>query len=481
MLKLLRAQPRAFHMIFTIELWERFGFYTVQGILIMYFVKDLGFSEAQSFYTFGAFFALVYGLVAVGGYLGDHVLGTKRTIVLGLILLALGYLALAVTDKQHVFLALGLICVGNGVFKANPCNLLSKCYQSYDPRLHSGFTLYYMSINIGSMGSLLIGPALSSHYGYAYAYFVSFVGLMLGLATYGFQRKVVKDINTPVDLAAVSVKVWGLIGCGVVLLTFFCAFLLQHHYFARTTLWLIIFAVLMMYFYAMYYEAPAVRKRMGVTLFLMLEAIIFFVLYQQMPTSLNLYGVHQVRSTLLGIHIDPQSFQALNPIWIVVMSPVLAMIYNKLHEKRIAFAIPYKFAFGMILSGFSFSLLFFSRYLHDSQGMVSAAWLIASYFFQSTGELFVSGLGMAMVAELVPQRMTGFVMGVWFLSSSVAGFIGASVASFTALPKDLQPGLPSLLIYTKAFLCIGIVTLLLGIVLWLLAKPLTRLIEQKSP
>jgi POT family proton-dependent oligopeptide transporter len=480
MLKLLRAQPRAFQMIFMIELWERFGFYTVQGILILFFVKVLGFSEAESFYTFGAFFALVYGLVAVGGYLGDHVLGTKRTMVLGLVLLALGYLALALTDKQHVFLALGLICVGNGVFKANPCNLLSKCYLAYDTRLHSGFTLYYMSINIGSIASLIIGPALSSRYGYAYAYFVSFVGLMLGLATYGLQRNVVKDINTPADSSDVSVKVWGLILSGVVLATFLCAYLLQHLFIARTTLWMIIIIALTLYFYTMYHETPPVRKRMTVVLILMLEAIIFFVLYQQMPTSLNLYAVHQIRSTLLGVQIDPQSFQALNPIWIIVMSPVLAIVYNKLHEKRISFSIPYKFAFGMLLSGLSFGLLFFSRYLHDSQGMVSAAWLIASYFFQSTGELFVSGLGMAMVAELVPQRMTGFVMGMWFLSSSVAGFIGASVASLTALPNNLQPGLPSLMIYTEAFLYIGVMTLILGVVLWLLAKPLSGLIEERS-
>jgi POT family proton-dependent oligopeptide transporter len=115
MLTLFREQPRAFHMIFMLELWERFGFYTVQGVLTLYFIRYLGYSDTESYYTFGAYSALVYGMVVIGGYLGDRVLGTKRTIVLGLVVLAAGYSSLAITDKQHVFLALGLICVGNGL------------------------------------------------------------------------------------------------------------------------------------------------------------------------------------------------------------------------------------------------------------------------------------------------------------------------------------------------------------------------------
>ena len=133
------------------------------------------------------------------------------------------------------------------------------------------------------------------------------------------------------------------------------------------------------------------------------------------------------------------------------MSPVLAMLYHKLQQRGLAFSIPYKFAVGMLCCGFSFTLLYFARYLHDNGGMVSSWWLVASYFFQSTGELFVSALGVAMVAELVPVHITGFVMGMWFLTSSIAGFVGASVASLTALPATVKPGMESLVIYTKVF------------------------------
>jgi len=218
--------------------------------------------------------------------------------------------------------------------------------------------------------------------------------------------------------------------------------------------------------------------RMMVALILMLEAIVFFVLYQQMPTSLNLFAVHNVTPTLFGFSIDPQSFQALNPIWILSLSPVLAIFYNQLNKRGVSFLIPYKFAAGMLCCGVSFSLLFFARFLHSEMGMVSSGWLIASYFFQSLGELFVSALGVAMVAELVPVNITGFVMGMWFLTSSIAGFVGASVASLTSLPAYIQPGVESLHIYTNVFACIGLVTLGIGMFMWLMASWLSAYIKQ---
>ncbi|KTC76890.1 oligopeptide:H+ symporter [Legionella brunensis] len=478
MLALFRAQPRAFHMIFMLEIWERFGFYTVQGILTLYFIKFLGFSDTAAYYTFGAFSALVYGMVSLGGYLGDNILGTKRTIVLGLITLALGYFSLAITDKEHVFLALGLVCVGNGLFKANPSSLLAKCYEENDPRLHGGFTLYYMAINLGSTVALFVGPALSSAYGYSYAYFVSFIGLILGLANYWFQRQQVVNINTASDTKIIKLWQWLLVIAGIVIVTMISAYLLQHVMLAKNLVWVIVTLVVIVYFFYMRKENKASFMRMLVAFILMLEAIVFFTLYQQMPTSLNLFAVNNVTPMMFGIRIDPQSFQALNPIWIITMSPVLALFYNKLHHRGIAFPIPYKFAVGMFSCGISFALLYFARYFHNDLGVVSSWWLVASYFFQSTGELLVSALGVAMVAELVPAKIAGFVMGMWFLTSAIAGFIGASVASFTALPQHITPGVESLMIYTKVFACIGLVTLGIGLVMLLTAKYLNHYIKR---
>lgn len=474
MMSLFRDQPRAFHMIFMLEIWERFGFYTVQGILVLYFVRFLGFDDTQAYFTFGAFSALVYGMVSLGGYLGDKVLGTRRTIVVGLITLAAGYLFLALANKTTVFLALGLVCVGNGLFKANPSSLLSRCYEPNDLRLHSAFTLYYMAINLGSTVSLFLGPFLAHQYGYFYAYGASFIGLLLGLANYYFQRELIKPISTLSDGKVIRIWQWLLILAGIALATISSSWLLQHVMIARTLVWVITGLVMVIYFVSMCYETKTSGLRMLVAFILMVEAVIFFTLYQQMPTSLNLFAVNNVNPVLFGISLDPQSFQALNPIWIISMSPVLAAFYLRLNQRNILFTIPYKFATGMLCCGLSFSLLFFARFVHDDQGMVSSWWLVASYFFQSIGELLVSALGVAMVAELVPNHMTGFVMGMWFLTSSIAGFVGASVASFTALPVNVAPGMDSLMIYTNVFAIIGVVTLVIGGFMWLMAGCLTR-------
>lgn len=480
MLSLFREQPRAFYMIFMLELWERFGFYTVQGLLTLYFIRHLGYSETQSYYTFGAFSALVYGMVVIGGYLGDKILGTKRTIVLGLVVLAAGYCSLALTDKAHVFFALGLICVGNGLFKANPSNLLAKCYEKDDPRLHGGFTLYYMAINLGSMVALFAGPFIASRYGYSYAYFLSAIGLVMGLANYWFQHHCVAHINTDADKRVISPGYWLLVLFGVTMFTAGCAYLLQHVMLAKNLLWLVTASVLLAYGLLMKKENHQVRMKMLVAFILMVEAVLFFTLYQQMPTSLNLFAVNNVIPDFFGMTIDPQSFQALNPIWIILMSPVLAAVYRGVHRKKLKFAIPYKFALGMSMCGISFLLLYFSRYFYTDNGMVSSWWLIISYLFQSLGELLVSALGVAMVAELVPASVGGFVMGMWFLTSAVAGFIGASVASYTALPATTKPGIDSLLIYTDVFACIGIITLLISLAMWLLAPRLNRYISGQS-
>lgn len=476
MLHLFQEQPRAFRMIFMLELWERFGFYTVQGILTLYLMRYLGFSDVTAYYTFGAYSALVYGLVVIGGYLGDKILGTKRTLVLGLIVLIFGYLSLAITDKQHAFLALGFICIGNGLFKANPSNLLAKCYEEQDPRLHGGFTLYYMAINLGSMFALLIGPAIASKYGYSPAYMLSALGLGLGLLNYGLYHRHLTSIQTGADARIIPWWQWFLIGGCIVLAAEGAAYLLQQVDLARNLLLAIVFIVTLSYFYVLSKANNIIRKKMVVALILMIEAIIFFTLYQQMPTSLNLYAVNNVMPNILGISLDPQSFQALNPIWIIVMSPVLASIYRKLHQKNIGCTVPYKFAFGMTMCACSFLILYCSRYFYNAQGQVASFWLIISYLFQSLGELLVSALGVAMVAELVPASIAGFVMGMWFLTTAIAGFVGASVAAFTALPLSMKPGVQSLMIYTHVFAYIGVITLIIAMVMWCTAPLLNRYI-----
>ncbi|HJO95408.1 MAG TPA: oligopeptide:H+ symporter [Victivallales bacterium] len=473
-------QPKAFYMIFFLEFWERFGFNGFNGILALFFVKSLGFSETMSFATFGTFSALVFGLMPIGGYIGDKILGTKRTIVLGAFVLMSGYFFLAFTDANTVFYALAVICVGNGFFKANPSSLLSNFYAKEDSRLHSAFTMYYMAINIGSFIAILLLPPIAAHYGWHAAFFISGIGLIFALLNFLLMRKTVMNVNVNADSKKFNVFTLLFIVVGGALVVLLCSYLLIHISLAHLILWGICAVVTIMFFKYTFKEHGIVRRKMLVAFILMLEAVIFFTLYQQMPTSLNFFAIHNVNCNVFGFHINPQSFQSLNCFWIIIMSPILAFFYNRFGLKKKDMSISAKFAFGMTLCAISFTLLYFARYYHTSTGLVSPWWLIASYFFQSTGELLISALGLAMVAQLVPNKIVGFIMGMWFLTTAVSGVTGGIVASLTAPPVGVTESLQTLGIYTHVFLEIGIITTVIAIIMWFTYPLLNRYIYAEN-
>ena len=409
-------QPKAFYLIFSIELWERFGYYGLQGIMAVYLVKQLGMSEADSITLFSSFSALVYGLVAIGGWLGDKVLGTKRVIMLGAIVLAIGYglVAWSGHDAAVVYMGMATIAVGNGLFKANPSSLLSTCYNKDDPRLDGAFTMYYMSINIGSFFSMLATPWLAAKFGWS--------------------------------VAGIARAVLGVVALGIVVIFAKEAFAMQ----------------------------GAARRKMIVAFILMLEAIIFFVLYSQMPTSLNFFAIRNVEHSILGIAFEPEQYQALNPFWIMIGSPILAAIYNKMGDRL---PMPHKFAIGMVLCSGAFLVLPLGTKFATDAGIVSVNWLILSYALQSIGELMISGLGLAMVAQLVPQRLMGFIMGSWFLTTAGAAIIAGKIANLMAVPENVTDPLVSLNVYGTVFMQIGIATAVIAVLMLLTAPKLNRMTQ----
>ena len=176
----------------------------------------------------------------------------------------------------------------------------------------------------------------------------------------------------------------------------------------------------------------APRRKMIVAFLLMVEAIVFFVLYSQMPTSLNFFAIRNVEHSILGLAFEPEQYQALNPFWIMIGSPILAAIYNKMGDRL---PMPHKFAIGMVLCSGAFLVLPLGAKFASDAGIVSVNWLILSYALQSIGELMISGLGTAMVAQLVPQRLMGFIMGSWFLTTAGAAIIAGKIANLMAVRR----------------------------------------------
>ncbi|OWY39843.1 dipeptide/tripeptide permease A [Xenophilus sp. AP218F] len=472
-------QPKPFYLIFSIEFWERFGFYGLQGILAVYLVKALGLREADSFTLFSSFIALVYGLVAVGGWLGDKVLGTKRTIMLGALVLTAGYAMVTASadNLMLLYLGMGTVAVGNGLFKANPSSLLSKCYEENDPRLDGAFTMYYMAINIGSLLSMLATPWLADRFGYAHAFALSVAGMLFTVLNFLFMRSWVKDYGSPADFKTPKLSTWIAVLAGVALFCVLAALLLKHEMIAKLVLAALSIGIIAIFAKETFLLQGAERKKMIVAFVLMLQATVFFVLYNQMPLSLNFFAIHNVTHDLLGVPVQPEQFQSLNPFWIMLASPLLALCYNKLGNRL---PMPHKFAIGMVLCAGAFLVLPLGAKYANAQGMVSSNWLVLSYLLQSIGELLISGLGLAMVAQLVPQRLMGFIMGAWFLTSAASSVIAGWVAGLTAAPENVTDPLATLAIYSDVFTQIGLVTAGIA-VLTILAAPWLHRMTLEQP
>ncbi|MGF1739610.1 dipeptide/tripeptide permease DtpA [Vibrio profundum] len=476
-------QPKPFYLIFSIEFWERFGFYGMQVILTVYLVQILGMSESVSFVLFGAFNALVYGYTAAGGWIGDKVLGTKRTITLGAITLAIGYvlLGLSTAGAHHstsiIYIAMSVIAVGNGLFKANPSSLLAKAYDENDPRLDGAFTMYYMAVNMGSFISMILTPIVAAKMGYGLAFGVSAVGLAITIVNFIFCQRILKGLGSPADSKKLNMTKFAAVIAGSVAMCFVSAYLLQHLSVAHIMLAIAGLVIVGLYMKDAFSLSGVERSKMLVAFVLMLQGVVFFVLYFQMPTSLNFFAIHSVTHDVFGIAVEPEQFQALNPMWIMLASPLLAMIYGKLGEKL---SMPFKFAIGMVLCAISFLVLQWSTHFGNTNGVVNSDWLVASYAFQSIGELLVSGLGLAMVAQLVPQRMMGFAMGLWFLTTATASVLAGWVAGLTAAPKNITDPQQILHTYGHVFGQIGWATAAIAVVTFIIAPKLTKICQAKS-
>jgi len=441
-----------------IEFFERFGFYTMQGILVLFLIKTKHYSATEAYHIYGVFFALVYAFVGFGGWCGDKFLGARNTILLGLGMMDLGYWGLSLGSDDFFFPALSAVCIGNALFKANPANLLGRSYADDPQKLHAAFTLFYMSVNIGALLALIVGPFLSSRFNYHYAFGASALGLMLAMMFVLIHSNRLESHQT----SAVKSWQWLVIMSITLGLWFLIAHLMMYYNLVQTALKVLISLVLLIYCFFMHQETPQAQKRLWAVLILMLEAVVFFTLYNQMPTSINLYAILHVKAEVFGQSFDPQSFQALNPLCIILWSPLLAKVYRQQN-----WSIFSKFAMGMISCGLSYLTLYLSHFFADAQLQISGLWLVFSYIFQSLGELLVSALGLAMVAELVPASWMGVVMGMWFLTSAVSGFTGAKLASYVSIPKDIEASSLSLLQFSQLFGGIAMVVFAIGLLMWL--------------
>lgn len=482
-----RHPNRAFLVLFCVEIWERFGYYGMGSLLVLYMVQQRGFSDARAYFIWGAFSALVYSMPMLGGYLGDRVLGLRRTLVLGAVTLGLGYLLLSVPLDATLFPAMGLIALGNGLFKVNPNNLVSRLHEGEHSKLDVLFTVYYVSLQLGAFVSILLLPWIKDHSNWVIslgplrfdswhlAFGVSAIGLTLGLFNYGAFRSYLRPYGAEPDFKPLKARVLAPVLAACLLIAALLAEIIRHR--AAAVVVVALFALLMVSVFAhlLVTGERSGRNRVIACIVFTLISIIWAIYNQQIYTSLTLFALRNVSHTLLGLHVAAAQFQDLNQFWLAVLALPLAGLYVRLgRTRRGDFSISSKYAAGLYLLAAAF-LLYAAGGVTARDGVSSPWWLVAGYGAQSLGELLISALSFSMVSQLVPRRSRGIIMGGWFLGMGLSNYAGGAIAGLASIPAGVTSAVETLPLYTHLFTGLGIGALVAALIATLLVPWLNRL------
>lgn len=477
-----QKQPRGLYLLFFTELWERFGFYMVQTILVLYMSQGLQYSDSSAYLLYGAFSSMLYLSPVFGGYIADQYIGFRQSIVLGGILFMVGYAVMAIPDQRALFLGLSIVILGNGFFKPNVSSIVGELYTLEDPRRDGGFTLFYMGINIGSLIPPIFAGALVAAYTWGAGFLLASLGMVVALITFlvGKSRLgkagAVRNQRYLARSQGYKVGFYMLLSLGIIVSVGILHLILYHP--KETNLILIIasLGVISVVFYYIYKEKLENRRRMIASIILIVISVGFWAVYNQTYTSLMLFAERNMEKDLLGFTIDAEFTQFFNPFFIIVLSPILSRLWVRLDASGLNPSTPMKFSVATLFMAAGFLVLGLGVMLfHTAGGKASPWWLILSYFLQTIGELLISPIGLAMVTKLTPKRLVGMMMGVWFLTQSAAYAIGGGLATISDVPKKMDSE-ASLEIYSHAFFIYGAIALVLAILSFVLVPFLKNLI-----
>lgn len=493
------THPKALFVLFFAEMWERFSYYGMRALLVLYMTKVLfidlaqNVAETQAYGIYGSYTAMVYLFPVLGGLVADKLLGFKKTIIWGGLLMSLGHFTLALQGIEGLegnmpffFAALALIIVGNGFFKPNISSFLGTFYETDDPRKDGAFSIFYMGVNIGSFLATLtcgyVGQKINWHYGFGLAG----IGMVLGLIVFYISAKtnLLKGKGgVPEEVVKENRKFLGMKpDIGVYLLSFLaipvCAYMLDLDEAMSVAM---IAISLLIVGYLVYKALTAKNKKEGqrllVVVVLFFFHAVFWALFEQAGGSLTIFADKNVDRMVGGTLIPASIFQSLNPLFIILLAPLFSWIWIKLNKAGKEPSTPMKFVLGLAQLALGFAIIVLgARFFAGSDGLVPILFLAVMYLFHTTGELSLSPIGLSMVTKLSPAKIVGFVMGAWFLSIALANKMAGLIGTLTTSEEvsDATPATETLNIYSDTYLIWGVGVVGAAAFLLLLLVPLLR-------
>lgn len=464
-------QPPVFNLAFFTTMCERFGFYVLSFVLVLFAKSEFGFSDVEAFALYAIFTALAYLATALGGYLADNIIGIRRCLIMGLIFESAGLLLLVLKTRDVFPVALSLLIIGVGLFKTAPTHLLGRSYKENDPRIDSGFTLFYMSINIGTLISSLLMGAIQRYYGWQATFFLGGAGILIGLLLYILMREAARECDSEVGQRKLSLKKWLYFFAGIIVAIIAFSYFIWHALVAYGFYIVAGISVLSYFIYEIIKSSKEDKLKIISCLSLILMGLVFYTLYQQAYTSIVLFINRSVERNVFGIEIPTIAYFSLNAVWVIILGPILAWLYNYLGKKGKDLSVTLKFPIGLLVTTFCFFSLNLGSYFANELGMVSSIWIVLAYFFYTLGEMLVGALGVAMITHIAPKRMYGIMMGSWFFfGMSLSAVLSGKLADIASVPDTLQDQIAILNIYNSAFLKIGMISLIF-VILSFIAGP----------
>lgn len=442
-----KIHPKALFTLFMVELWERFSYYGMRALLILYMTANLldggfQFDDAKAYGIYGAYGALVYLTPIIGGYFADKLIGFRKAIAIGALLMAAGQFTLFANNQTTFFIGLALLVVGNGFFKPNISSMIGRFYADGDKRRDGAFTLFYMGINMGAFLAPLTCGAIGENEGWQYGFLAAGIGMMLGYLIFlwgnksgAFEQIGLTPDEKPTKNIVKSIPNSVLPYVAILVMIALSWVLIINNDIVDVMLGILAVVIIGYLLYQASKMEITAKQRIWVVVILLLFTTIFWTFFELAGSALNLFTARNVNKSIFGMEIKTTFFQSINPLFIMLFAPIFSWVWIKLSNLNKEPAAPYKFGTGLLLLGLGFlSLKLGGSYA--AFGMVPAIFMILLYLLHTLGELTLSPVGLSLVTKLSPKHMVAFMMGIWFLSSSIAHQGGKHIAKLTTVSEE---------------------------------------------
>ena len=480
------GHPKGLITLFFTEMWERMSYYGMRALLVLYmsgavtgFNPGLGFSQIDAQAIYGIYVGMVYFMCIPGGWLADNILGYQRAVMIGAVIIALGHFTLALPLTQTFFLGLTLVVLGTGLLKSNISTIVGKLYEDGDPRRTSGYTIFYMSINIGSFLGFLICSYLGEFIGWHWGFGAAGIGMLFGVIQYYYFRGLLGDAgikpnNMPEKQRQTYIK-WSrfsVLVIGAVIAAGLLGFIsIDPRIFAEYFLYFLGFVAVLYFSYLLLLAGLTYQEKKNILLLMLLfvAAMFFWSGFDQSGGSLSIFARDYTDLTVFGYPIPVGWLQFANPLFVVIFAPIFAGIWTNLARMNLNPSYPLKFAIGMFFMAISFVIMITAVELALVSAPVGMQWLVITYLIHTWGELALSPVGLAAFSEYSPKKYQGQMFGLWFLASSLGGVL-AGLLGGDALVEGLESMTPVFDSMIQFYLVAGVILVLFAVVSYYLNR-----------